>query len=245
MKKILIVLFILSAAVYSQTDNQSFYTFKSQTTSQILQSETLNPKVLSDEIKTKKSAGLAVVYSLLLPGMGELYADAYKSGVYFTVADGFLWGAFIGMNVYGGWQKDNYISYAQFNGDVASKDYDDDYYATVGEYMNIDEYNNEKALERDYDAMYDSEKYYWKWNTNNERKSYREMWESSEHSYNNVRFVVGALLLNRVISAINAVRLVSKYNNNLEQQVGWNVYIGVQNNPDFTSSYNLNFSTSF
>ncbi|MBP9084152.1 MAG: hypothetical protein KBH11_13810, partial [Bacteroidia bacterium] len=68
---------------------------------------------------------------------------------------------------------------------------------------------------------------------------------SSEQTFNDVRFVVGALLLNRVISAINAVRLVSKYNNNLSQEVGWNVSLGVQSYPDNTSSYNINFITSF
>ena len=71
------------------------------------------------------------------------------------------------------------------------------------------------------------------------------MWESSEQTFNNVRFVVGALLLNRVVSAINAVRLVSRYNNNLSQEVGWNVSVGLQNMPDNSSAYNLNFVANF
>ncbi|MCC6256514.1 MAG: hypothetical protein IT276_16490, partial [Ignavibacteriaceae bacterium] len=49
----------------------------------------------------------------------------------------------------------------------------------------------------------------------------------------------------RVVSAINAVRLVSKYNNKLKEEVGWNVSVGVQNYPDNTSGYNINFITSF
>ena len=71
------------------------------------------------------------------------------------------------------------------------------------------------------------------------------MWVSSEQTLNDVRFVVWGLLLNRVVSAINAVRLVSRYNNNLSQEVGWNVSLGVQNLPDNSPSYNLNFITSF
>ena len=177
--------------------------------------------------------------------MGELYAEAYDSGVYFTVADGVLWGTYIGMNVYGNWQKDRYISYAQTNGGVNTESKDENYYATIGEYLNIDQYNDEKAFERSFEEMYDTEEYFWKWNTSEERKSYRSMWVSSEQTFNNVRFVVGALLLNRVISAINAVRLVSKYNDNLNTEVGWNVSVGVQSNPDNSSSYNINFVTSF
>lgn len=177
--------------------------------------------------------------------MGELYADAYDSGVYFTVADGVLWGTYIGMNVYANWKKDRYISYAQSNAGISTASKDDDYYATIGEYLNIDQYNDAKAFERNFNEMYNSNTYFWKWNTSEERKSYRDMWVSSEQSFNNLRFVVGALLLNRVVSAINAVRLVSKYNNNLNQEVGWNVSVGVQNYPDNSSSYNINFITAF
>ena len=177
--------------------------------------------------------------------MGELYADAYDSGIYFTVADGVLWGTFAGMNVYANWQKDRYISYSQSNASVSSEGKDEDYYATIGEYSSIDQYNDEKALERNFDEMYKTEKYFWKWNSSAEQKNYKSMWVSSEQTFNDVRFVVGALLLNRVISAINAVRLVSRYNNNLSQEVGWNVSLGLQNNPDNSSSYKINFSTSF
>jgi hypothetical protein len=174
-----------------------------------------------------------------------LYADAYDSGVYFTIADGVLWGTYIGMNVYGNWQKDRYISYAQTNADITTENKDDDYYATISEYLSIDQYNDQKAFERNFDEMYNTEQYFWKWNTSEERKTYRDMWVSSEQTLNDVRFVVWGLLLNRVVSAINAVRLVSRYNNNLNQEVGWNVSLGVQSYPDNSSSYNINFITTF
>ncbi len=40
---------------------------------------------------SKKSVGLAAIYSLLLPGMGELYAEGFSSGKYFLIAEGVLW----------------------------------------------------------------------------------------------------------------------------------------------------------
>jgi hypothetical protein len=123
--------------------------------------------------------------------MGELYADGYSSGKYFTIADGILWGTFIGMNVYSNWQKENYKSYAA---------------------SHADDFNNEKALERNFDEMYNKERYFWKWETTAERKTFRSMWASSEQTSNDIRFVVGALILNRVASAINAVRLIAAYN---------------------------------
>ena len=245
MKNIIIVFILLSTHIFSQNIETSFYTLKQQAISEILQSEDVNYNIPIDDFQKKKNSGIAILYSLLLPGMGELYADAYDSGVYFTVADGVLWGAYIGVNVYANWQKDRYISYAQTNGGITTSNKDDDYYATISQYLNIDEYNNQKAFERNFDEMYNSNTYFWKWNTSEERKSYRDMWVSSEQSFNNLRFVVGALVLNRVVSAINAVRLVSKYNNKLKEEVGWNLSVGVQNYPDHTSGYNINFITSF
>ncbi|HRQ54081.1 MAG TPA: hypothetical protein PL018_07475 [Ignavibacteriaceae bacterium] len=245
MKIILILLIVLSSQIFSQNSESSFYSLKQQAISEISQMEDLNHSFLIDDVQKKKSSGLAIVYSLLLPGMGELYADAYDSGIYFTVADGALWGSYIGINVYANWQKDRYITYAQTNGGITTANKDDNYYATIGQYLNIVDYNNEKAFERNFDEMYNSNTYFWKWNSNEERKSYRDMWVTSEQSFNNLRFVVGALVLNRVVSAINAVRLVSKYNNKLKEEVGWNVSVGVQNYPDNTSGYKINFITSF
>jgi len=245
MKNILILLIIFSSHIFSQNNESSFYSFKQQAISEISQIKVLDQPVVDDNVKQKKSTGLAIVYSLLLPGMGELYADAYDSGVYFTIADGVLWGTYVGMNVYANWQKDRYISYSQTNAGVTPENKDENYYATIGEYLDIDQYNDQQAFEYNFDEMYDTETHFWKWNTSEERKEYRNMWVSSEQTFNDVRFVVGALLLNRVISAINAVRLVSKYNNNLSQEVGWNVSLGVQSYPDNTSSYNINFITSF
>lgn len=245
MKNILILLIILSSQTFSQNSESSFYALKQQTSSEIVKMEDANHSFTVDDIQKKKNSGLAILYSLILPGMGELYADGYDSGIYFTFAEGVLWGTYIGVNVYANWQKDRYISYAQTNGGITTASKDDNYYATIGQYLNIADYNDEKAFERNFDEMYNSNTYFWKWNTSEERKNYRDMWVSSEQSFNNLRFVVGALLLNRVVSAINAVRLVSKYNNKLKEEVGWNVSVGVQNYPDNTSSYNINFITSF
>jgi hypothetical protein len=245
MKNILILFIVFTAQIFSQNNESSFYSLKHKVVSEIYQSKEFNNNILIDDVKKKKNTGLAIVYSLLLPGMGELYAEAYDSGVYFTIADGVLWGTYIGIDVYANWQKDRYVAYAQSNAGISTINKDDLYYATIGEYQNIEEYNDEKAFERNFGDMYNTNTYFWKWNTNEERKSYRNMWVSSEQSFNNLRFVVGALILNRVVSAINAVRLVSKYNNNLNQEVGWNVSVGVQNYPDNSSSYNINFITSF
>lgn len=199
----------------------------------------------SIDLSGKKSTGLAIVYSLLLPGMGELYADKYSSGKYFTIAEGTLWGTYIGMSIYANNQEDNYKTFATVNALVNTEGKDDNYFATISEFEDIESYNDEKALERNFNEMLEPETFFWKWNSSEERKTYRSMWLSSEQTFNDLRFVVGAMILNRVISAINAARLVSSYNNRVEDELSWNISLGMKSNINLPTSLNLNFQTSF
>jgi hypothetical protein len=200
----------------------------------------------SDDLESaKKSAGLAILYSLLLPGMGELYADGYASGKYFTIAEGVLWGTYIGMSVYASNQEDNYKAYATSNASINTSGKNDDYYSTISQFENIDEYNDQKALERNFNQMYNTETFFWKWQSTEDRRTYRSMWSSSEQTTNDLRFVVGAMLLNRVVSAINAARLVGAYNNRIDEELSWNVSVGLKQTANLPTSLNLSFQTTF
>ena len=193
----------------------------------------------------KKNPALAILYSMLLPGMGELYAGDYSSGKYFTIADGVLWGAFTGFEIYGKWKENDYKSFAESKGGVKLSGKEAEYFANIGIYQSIDDYNTAMELNRNFDKTYNTAIYYWKWNDNNQRKEYRDLWSSSESAYTNVRFVVGALILNRLISAVNAVRLVSAYNKNLSQEISWNISVGLNNHPTLPTSITFNFVKSF
>ena len=245
MKIISLFLLFLPQVIFSQTnDLKSMQELKSTIKNSKYDLQNVNINLSSDFSEEKKSVGLGIVYSLLLPGMGELYADSYDIGKYFTIADGILWGTFIGMNVYSSWQKDDYQTYAASHADVNNSNKDADYYSTIGNYTSIDTYNDEKALERNFDQMYNTEKYYWKWNSTEERREYRSMWSSAEQTDNDIRFVVGGLILNRVASAINAARLVSSYNNRLKEEVGWNFSVGFKNQQNLPTSICFNFQKS-
>src|SRR5437868_5743769 len=60
----------------------------------------------------RKSPALAALYSLLLPGMGELYVGDYGSGKYFTIAEGALWTGWGGMQWYGNWKQNDSRQFA-------------------------------------------------------------------------------------------------------------------------------------
>ncbi|KAF0152045.1 MAG: hypothetical protein FD143_1413 [Ignavibacteria bacterium] len=189
----------------------------------------------------KKSAGLAILYSMILPGMGELYTNGYESGKYFTIAEAALWSVFTGYTLYGNWKRDNYITFAKSNAGINLDGMESNFIANVSIYVSIDDYNRTKELNREFDKTYNKNLFNWNWANNDKRKEFRDMWSSSENAYNKVRFVVGAIVLNRVVSAINAVRLVSAYNKNLSNELSWNVYFGVEDKPTLPSSITINF----
>lgn len=175
----------------------------------------------NDEIKltadpVKKSPFLGAVYSFLLPGMGELYSGDYGTGKYFTIAEAFIWGGFAGFSMYGDWQKENYIAYAASTGGVTTDGKDEEFFARIGEYPSVFEYNRISRLNRDFDETYDEQVYFWDWKTDAARKEYRNTWVSSEQAYNNVRFAVGAMIINRIVSIINAVRHVNSFNRSIQ-----------------------------
>lgn len=189
---------------------------------------------------------VAIAYSLLLPGMGELYGGDYSLGKYLTIADAVFWGGVIGFNVYGSNQEDNYKSYAESIGGVNVSGKDGQYFADISEYVSIEQFNTEQEKYRDFENLYNEETHYWNWGDNKTRQEYRGMWSKSEGAYNNVRFAVGALVLNRVISAINAVRVVSAYNKKLNEEMSWNVSVGLKKySVNLPTSLNLNFNTTF
>ena len=246
MKKFWLILLILATAVFAQQRKTLSTLDLEQEFKNPINSPGISVNQNSFEIPAeKKSPGLAILYSFLLPGMGEFYANNYNSGKYFTIAEGIFWGTYIGMNVYANARENDYKAFAETYGSANISEKDADYFATIGQYDNIEIYNDEKALERNFDEMYDTEIYYWKWQNTEDRKTYRNIRTSSEQTFNDLRFVVGAMILNRIASAINAVRLVASYNSSLSEEMGWNLSVEMRNNINLPTSLNLNFQTSF
>ncbi len=246
MKKIISFVLILTSMCFAQTNSQKILNLESSVQYNNSITHT-NANVRQIGLRTsyvqgKKNAGIAVLLSLVLPGMGELYSGSYSSGKYFTIIDAALWGTYIGMNTYSYWTQHRYKAFAASSAGVNNANKDGDFYANVGDYQNEAEYNNDMALQGNFDKMYNGSSFYWSWQTTADRKNYRDMWTSSEQAKNNLRFIVGALILNRIVSAINAVRLVASYNKHLE--TSWNISVGMTQYANLPSQICFNFQTN-
>lgn len=240
MTRVLIFVLLVCSVSFAQFKEQNNLVQKQEVIEQQFSSDVFS------NASEKKSKVLAAFYSFLLPGMGELYAGNYSSGKYFTIAEAGLWGIYGGMNYYASWQEDNYKEFAQVHGSVAIDGKDEDYFANIGVYKNIEQYNDDMASRRRFEDMYSAETHYWSWEDGTSlREDYRSQWKSSETAYDNLQFVVGAMILNRLVSAINAVRQVGAYNNRLESETSWNVSFGCDMSIPEQPGLKMNFITTF
>ncbi|MDI6803202.1 MAG: hypothetical protein QME58_05065 [Bacteroidota bacterium] len=181
---------------------------------QSIELESRNASVFSAySASQKKSVPLAVALSLVLPGMGELYTGDYSRGKYLTSAEGFLWLTFTSVQLYGTWLKNDARLFAVTNAGVNLDGKDDKFFVNIGNYSDIYWYNERKLQDREEDQLYDpNSNYYWQWNNEASRQKYRYIRIKSDEVFNSRQFIVGAILANHIVSAINAGMLASKYN---------------------------------
>lgn len=164
----------------------------------------------------KKSIAIAAVYSLLLPGMGELYAGNYGRGKYFTIAEGALWLTLFGVDQYGRWLQKDARNFAVQHAGVSLAGKNDKYFIDIGDYQTVQEYNNELLRRRNPYQLYgEHSSEAWSWDTRINMDNFRNMRISSDEVFNNTKFVAAAIVINHVISAIDAAMLVRSYNKSL------------------------------
>ncbi len=166
-----------------------------------------------DESPEAKSVFKAVVLSLLLPGMGELYAGGFASGKYFLFAESGLWLTFTSFEVYGRWVQNDARKFAGSHASVQTDGKDDLFFINIANFNNVYDYNEKKLRDRDLASLYDPNgPFFWQWDTEQSRTRFRDLRVKSDNILNNVRFVAAAIVVNHVASAINAARLA----------IGWN-----------------------
>ncbi len=157
----------------------------------------------------RKNVGLGVLYSLLLPGMGELYAGGYGSGKYFTAAEGVLWLTLGAIDLHARSLQDDARSFAAQHAGFDPSGKDDSYFINVGNFTDVWSYNEAVLRDRDAYKLYDPySSDFWQWDSGANQELYRDQRVASDQMFNNTRFVFAAIAVNHVLSAINAARLI-------------------------------------
>jgi hypothetical protein len=169
----------------------------------------------------RKSVGLAILSSLVVPGLGELYADGFSSGKYFLMAEGALWITYAAFEIHGNDLRDAARSYSSAHASVILAGKDDQFFVDVGNFASMDEYNDKRLRDREVSRLYTaSAGQYWQWDTDAARLDFRSQRIASESAYNGRKFVVAAIVINHVVSAINAARAAIAHNRSLQESLG-------------------------
>jgi hypothetical protein len=188
-----------------------------------------------EEAGKELSATRAVLYSLLLPGLGDYYAGKKSRATTFFIIDAALWTTFIVFQVQGHLREDSYQDFAARFAGVTGTDHTDDFYSVVGQFDSSDDYESEFKKESrpdlwpdvGYDAM---ERYYlenrvadfeeWAWQSSDFRIDYRQMRSDSKVSYRRSEYMIAVLAANRLVASIFAYHAVRSSRGKSDTEVG-------------------------
>jgi len=154
------------------------------------------------------SKARAFLLSLALPGSGEYYAGSKKMAKIFFCAETALWAAFASFRIYGSWKEQDYQHTAVSHAGVTIRGKDHDYFVNIEKYDNIRAYNHAMLQERNVAALYPEDgSYDWDWDNDASRSRFRELRIASDNAFNRSIFVIGGIVLNHLVSGIDALRL--------------------------------------
>jgi hypothetical protein len=167
----------------------------------------------------------AVLYSLLLPGLGDYQLGNRGRAAAFFAVEGAIWISYAAFEVQGGTREDEYESLAVRFAGVTRTGHSDEFYAELREYDSSAEYEADIKMEGrselveeidDLDRIGSDalEAYFtdhrvtdyepWQWVSLDRRLQYSEVRSSSKTSYRRADYMIAAAAANRLVSAVFA-----------------------------------------
>jgi hypothetical protein len=171
----------------------------------------------------------AMLYSLLIPGLGQQAAGRGERARVFYAIEAGIWTSFAVFRIQGDDRRDRYIDYAEFAAGADASGKDDDYWRTLAQYERSDpgpgsanEFVRRQARALYPDDLAAQQRYFeengyfgeetWDWQNADNLAKYRELRTKSLDSYDRAELSIFAAIANRVISVIDAARVANQAN---------------------------------
>ncbi len=174
--------------------------------------------------KAAKSRFLAGLYSLILPGAGQYYSgNVFKTKLYAGIESG-LWISFYGFRKFGKMKSEASRGWAVLHAGASPYNDDDRYWTKLTYYDNRDSnepdgfgYNQMiRVIDRDEALIFpETPDYYWNWDSRQSREHYRKLRNQSKTAYRRADLVIGGVIVNHLVSAIDAFISAGKFNRRL------------------------------
>lgn len=175
-------------------------------------------------VSNRVSPGRAMLYSLLLPGLGQQYAGRVERARLSYVIEGAIWTSFAVFRLQSAAQKDRFIEYAQRVGSVNPSGKDDEYWRLIANYERSegDAGSANEFVRRQARALYPDDRaaqqayeqangYFgdmaWDWQTSDNLVRYKQLRSRSIDSHDRGRYSIALALVHRVISVIDVARI--------------------------------------
>jgi len=177
---------------------------------------------IKPELVGQKSPGLAALMSLVLPGSGEFYMGQRGQATAFFSSEIVLWTGLLLNNLYANHLNDEYRIYAVQHAGVQSQGKDKQYWIDIGKYNSLYDFNEQRRRDRFFSALYPEDgNYFWLWDEENNRLRYDGKRIRAQEISNQDVYFYASILLNHLVSGINALRLARKHNRQLIENRSW------------------------
>ncbi|NOY78382.1 MAG: hypothetical protein GXO76_11000 [Calditrichaeota bacterium] len=167
--------------------------------------------------------GRAFLQSLLIPGWAEWKSGAKKRARFFWITEGLLAATFTGFQIYGYMKEQDYRAYGAIHAGANFSNKPERFATNISYYTDILEYNEYQRRLRRYDLTYPlTQENWWEWDSEGSMHTFNHLRIQSETAYRNAVITLGVVLMNHVISGIDAIWTTRQYNKRLQAvNPGW------------------------
>jgi len=195
---------------------------KKQIVTAIVLTQVLYTQQLGPTVDQQKPFYSPVVKSLVLPGWGEYSLDNQIRGRIFVLSETVLLLAILGSYSVAQRQETEYKAYAAEHAGIDPIGKDRQFWVDIGNYSSLFTFNEEHLRWRDFNALYeDNDTWAWAWDSSNNRERFENTRIASDSWRLRGSFLIGGVVLNHIVSAIDALYL-SKISNIQETVVSPN-----------------------
>ena len=195
---------------------------KKQIVTAIILTQVLYTQQLGSVADYQKPLISPVVKSLILPGWGEYSLGNQIRGRIFVLSETMLLLAILGSYSVSKRQDTEFKAYAAEHAGISPVGKDRQFWVDIGNYSSLLAFNEEHLRWRDFNALYeDNDTWTWSWDSNDNRERFENMRIASDTWMLRSSFFIGGVVLNHIVSAIDALYL-SKISNIKETVVSAN-----------------------
>ena len=148
-----------------------------------------------------------VLKSSLIPGWGQAVLENNKRARLFSSIELSLWTACLATFTASYHQMLQYQSFAVEHAGVDADNKDHKYWVDIGNYIDLNQHNSEHLRWRYLDEIYD-ESDRWLWDNKNNMKNFESMRIRSDMLAKTGEYVIGAIIMNHLLSAIDTLYLL-------------------------------------